>query len=102
MLNKNDKITLISVHRTQDSDGFSIENETASEVWGCLDSITGTEFYQSGLLGIQPSLRATVWLSEYKDQTMCEVEGKRYRIYRTYKRNLDEIELYMEERGGVK
>lgn len=102
MLNKNDKITLISVHRTQDSDGFSIENETASEVWSCLDSITGTEFYQSGLLGIQPSLRATVWLSEYNNQTLCEVEGKRYRIYRTYKRNLDEIELYMEERGGLK
>lgn len=101
MLNKNTQIALIAETATSDQDGFSVVTEIRTEIWALIDSITGTEFYQTGLLNIRPSCRAVIWTAEYSGQELVEIDGKRYKVYRTFKRNQDETELYLEEKVGV-
>lgn len=101
MLRKNKQITLVSITYTQDSDGFRIETESESTIWAQVDSVTGQEFTNAGLLNIQPSFRAVVWVAEYDGQKIVEMDGKRFGVYRTYKRNSEEIELYCQEEMGL-
>lgn len=100
MLRKNKQITLIAVTSTQDADGYAVETETTTDLWAKIDSITGQEFTNAGLLNIQPSFRAVVWVAEYSGQKLVEMDNKRYGVYRTYKHG-DEIELYCREEMGV-
>lgn len=100
MYAKNHVISLISFTETQDKDGFPVRTETSISVYASIDSITGAEFYQTGLLNIQPSFRAVIWAHEYAGQTVVEYKNKRYGVYRTFLRNRGEIELYLEEKAG--
>ena len=38
---------------------------------------------------------------DYQKEELCEYDGVRYGIYRTYKRDADHIELYLERKAGV-
>lgn len=100
MLRKNEKITLIATEYILDEDGFRIEKETKTDVFANVDSITGQEFYNTGLLNIKPSFRAIVWAAEYNREPIIERKGKRYGVYRTFRRGED-VELYCQEEMGL-
>lgn len=101
MNGKNEMITLISITTTQDADGFNVETRTERNVFGDVRSVSGQEFYQTGLLNIQAELDVTIWHSEYNGEKLAKVNGKTYVVYRTYRSSIDEIELKLAERGGV-
>ena len=68
-----------------------------------VDSVTQTEFFNGGRLGLQPQLRATVYDFEYHDEPIVGIGNKLYSVYRTFYINgADFVELYLEERGGTK
>lgn len=76
--------------------------ETFSEVYAQIDSITRDEWYNAGKNGIKATYRVTVYLFEYANETIVEVNGERLSVYRTYViPNTDEIELYLETQGGT-
>lgn len=67
------------------------------------DSVTQTEFFSGGRMGLQPSLKAVVYDFEYNGEPIVRVNGKLYTVYRTFYINgSDMVELYLEERGGTK
>ena len=92
-------IKLISQQRTQDSRGVWRTEETYRQVYCNVNSISLTEFTEAGRNGLNPQYRFIVFHADYEGETICEYEGLRYSIYRTYRRG-DDLELYVERKGG--
>jgi hypothetical protein len=75
---------------------------TRSEVFGRVESVTRAEWFEGGREGMNPALVFITPAVNYSGEPEAELQGVRYRIYRTYrKRDTDEVELYLEEKVGV-
>lgn len=80
------------------------KNTTLAEI----GSVSQTEFFSGGRLGLNPSLKAVIYDFEYNDEPIVKVhwsdtKTKLYSVYRTYAVNgSDRLELYLEEKGGTK
>lgn len=75
---------------------------TRSEVFGRVESVTRAEWFEGGRKGMKPALVFITPAVNYSGELEAELQGVRYRIYRTYrKRDTDEVELYLEEKVGV-
>ena len=101
----NDVLTLIKRTPGKDSTNKPTITETKRNVFCGVRSIGRSEFYQSYAVDVHPE--ATFVLADYLDyggETMCEHNGQRYRVLRTYRKG-QELELTVErapvEDGGV-
>lgn len=94
------KISLISKSYALNEIGVPEITETKTSVYAYLSSINQSEFYQSGLIGLQPYACYTVRLTEYHDEDEIEDGSKRLTVYRTYNRTDGRVELYTTERKG--
>ena len=91
---------------TTEKDGLNQvveKTRTTKTVFAEISSVTQTEFFNGGRLGLQPSLKATIYDFEYGGEQIVKYNGKLYSVYRTFAVNgTDRLELYLEERGGTK
>ena len=71
-----------------------VTTETRTEVLAISVPVTRSEFYKAGELGIQPEFEFIIHPAEYSGEREIEYNGNRLRIYRTYERNPDELEIY--------
>ena len=79
------------------------KTRTKRTVFASISSVSQTEFFSGGRIGLTPSLKATIYDFEYNNEPIVKWNGKCFSVYRTYKVNdSDMIELYLEERGGTK
>lgn len=97
-------IKLISpASRYQDTEGvwrtsLPVEREILAQV----GSVSRAEFFSGGQTGLRPEFMFTVFAGEYQDEAICEYNGKRYAIYRTYYvPGTDYLELYAQREVGV-
>lgn len=98
-----DLIVLIAETYTENSIGVRVPTETRREVWAHMRSVTRAEWSAAGLAGLQPAIVAETNRVNYAGEKLAEVNGTRYAVYRTYAAdNSDVIELYLEERAGVR
>lgn len=102
-------IDLIVIVTEKDSLNQIVEKtRTTKTVYADIGSVTQTEYFAGGRIGLQPSLKATIYDFEYEDEPIVKIhfsntKSKLYSIYRTYAVNgSDKLELYLEERGGTK
>lgn len=102
-------VDLITIVTEKDTLNQVVEEErTTQSVYAEISSVSQTEFFSGGRLGLQPSLKATIYDFEYNDEPIVKVhwsntKTKLYSVYRTYAVNgSDKLELYLEERGGTK
>ena len=97
-------VDLIEIVTEKDDLNQIVEKtRTTSTVFAEISSVSQTEFFNGGRLGLQPSLRAVVYDFEYNDEPIVGWNGKLYSVYRTfYVNGADRVELYLEERGGTK
>lgn len=93
-------ITLVGETYTTDGIGQQIVTPIATDVYAQVESVSGTEWHDAGRNGIRPSYRFVMFLYDYNDETTIEYNGKSYSVYRTFIRKDDNIELYVQERGG--
>lgn len=94
---------LIGNDYTVDNIGQHVPTETSREVYARrVDSVNREEWVTAGQMGFQAECRVTMFLYDYEGETVAELDGKRYGIYRTYHSSPDEIELYLGEKAGVK
>lgn len=104
MKNRNEKITLVEIVTSYGSlnQAHEAERETA-DVFGTVDSVSQSEFFEGGRIGLQPDLKLVIYDFEYNGELIVKVAGKLYSVYRTYcVPGTDFIELYVTERGGTK
>lgn len=103
------QIDLITVVTEKDNLNQIVEKtRTTATVFSEVSSVSQTEFFSGGRLGLQPSLKATIYDFEYNEEPIVKVhysdsKTKLYSVYRTYSvGGSDKLELYLEERGGTK
>lgn len=114
MINHKRKIKLIATTETRNSIGEMVKTESVREVFGEISSVTASEWFSAGQSKINSRFRVDVYEIDYKGETICEFDGVRYGIYRTYaigstnrasrtssNRNSNKIELYLEEKVGI-
>ena len=93
-------IELITVMRVKDQNGIDQKTEESKPVYGYVDSVTATEFFEGGRNGLNPEIRVTMTTLDYSGQTILAIGGERFGVYRTYKPNNGTVELYAERKGG--
>ena len=89
--------------RAQDENGiWRTSAEDAREVFAQIGSIGRNEFFSAGEAGFRPECMFVVFAAEYCGEPVCEYDGKRYAIYRTYHvPGTDYLEIYVQREGGV-
>lgn len=100
-MDRSDVIKLIAVSQTQDAYGVWNETYTSREVYCRVESIRQSEFFEAGRSGLNPEYRFIVFEGNYQGEEIVEYKGKTYSIYRTYLRSNDDLELYVERKGGT-
>lgn len=93
-------IKLIAEVGTQNDYGAFVYQETKSEVFAEVTSVSKSEFFEGGRAGLNPAYRFSVIAGDYNGQKIVEYESKRYSVYRVYESN-DHVELYVELRAGA-
>ena len=104
MKNRREVIDLIEIITEKGTLNQSKEaTRVTSTVIADIDSVTQTEFFNGGRIGLKPSLKATIYDFEYNNEPVVKVGEKLYSVYRTFYINgTDMVELYLEEKGGTK
>lgn len=94
-------VALISVSYSKDDLEQMVPTETKREVFCQQHSISQSEFFEAGRSGLQPQHKLTIFEGDYQGETIAELDGVRYSVYRTYLGKGDCIELYLERKAGV-
>lgn len=92
---------LISTTYRQDDIGQDMPIETKRKIFCSITSVSAAEWFEAGRSGLQAELRLTMFAFDYHGETIAEVNGQRYSIYRTFRSKPDEIELYLEKKAGI-
>lgn len=80
---------------------FDTIQETRRTVYCTERSVSQTEMYQAQAVGLNPALKLVLAHAfEYGGEKLCEYNGIRYRILRTYVTAGDDIELTVEPVHG--
>lgn len=88
-------VTLLSTKYKTDSLSQQIPVESRREVFCRKHSVTQSEFHAAGLYGLRPQYKLTLFCGDYGGEELVELEGVRYRVYRTYLAKHDRMELYL-------
>lgn len=94
-------LTLIEEAYKPDALGQLIPIETRRDVYCNLASVSASEWFDGGRVGLNPEYRATMFVYDYNGERIAELDGVRYGIYRTYLAQNEFIELYLERKAGV-
>lgn len=95
-------LTLISNTYVKNEYGVSRPVSTERTIFCRVGSISRQEFYEAGRNGLNPEYEFTVFSGDYEGESVCEFEGARYSIYRTYRvPGTDDMELYAQREGGT-
>ena len=100
-MDRSNVINLISTTKEQDENGVWRETTNRRMVFCDISSVTASEFFEGGRNGLNPQFRMVMFFGDYQGETILEYNGATYAIYRTYQRGTDELELYVERKGGT-
>lgn len=100
-MDRSDVIDLVSQSVTKNEYGVWQPTETKRSVFCSVASVTASEFFDGGRNGLNPEYRFTMFGPDYQGERVVEYAGLRYGVYRTYKAKNDQIELYVERKGGT-
>lgn len=91
------------IYETEDRGeiGQTTRTETERTVPCTIESITRQEWQMAGQSGFSPVCVAVIFSGNYQGETTAVLEGQKYAIYRTYEREDEEMELYLQEETGA-
>lgn len=103
-MNKSVTINLLTKTYTTDDMGQKIYTTKQRTVFATLTSISRAEwtsYSQTGRQGLVPAYVATIFMGDYEGESQCVYNGQTYGIYRTYERDDEQVELYLEKKAGI-
>lgn len=100
-MDRSDIVTLVGYTRTQDEFGVWRSTPSERQVFCSVDSVTRDEYFEGGRNGLNPEYRITMFFGDYNGEDTVIYNGNAYGVYRTYHAKTDELELYVERKGGV-
>lgn len=83
-----------------DNIGNPIIEETETEVFVDVLSVSQSEFFNAGQNGLKPEYKMILFTYDYGLQDKVKYNDKFYSVYRTYQ-NGDKTELYLTAKVGV-
>ena len=96
-----DTLKLIRETKVKNDIGQLVPTEIASKDILCeVVSITRTEWDSAQQRGYEAEICLKVFFADYSGQRICEWQGERFEIYRTFRPG-DRVELYLGRRVGV-
>lgn len=104
------RVKLIGLYTPLDEDGNPVTDlvgnpivkEQVTEIFAELGKAGQKEFFAAAQAGLKSEGMIVVWSCEYEGQSIIELDGTRYDIYRTYGPRADEkTELYFQRRKGA-
>ena len=100
-MDRSTPIYLIS--ETKQQNGIKEWNavETKRKVFANVKTVTSTEFFSAGQIGLSPEYRFTMFGPDYAGERIVEYNGVRYAVYRVYQATTDTMELYVQKEVGV-
>lgn len=99
-MDRSEVITLLGETQTQNEFGVWVSERTSKDVFCQVNSVTRAEFFEGGRNGLNPEYRFTVFFGDYSGEREVIFKGNAYSVYRTYHARTDELELYVERKGG--
>lgn len=99
-MDRSHTLTLIAESYELDELLVMQKTETKRIVFCDVRSVTQSEWFEGGRNGLNPEYRFTMFAPEYHGETVCEFNGVRYAIYRTYLERNELIELYVQKEQG--
>lgn len=99
-MDRSEVITLLGETQTQNDFGVWVPQRTSKEVFCQVDSVTRAEFFEGGRNGLNPEYRFTMFFGDYNGEREVIFKGNAYSVYRTYHARTDDLELYVERKGG--
>jgi len=109
-MDRSDVMIVLKDTYSVDSLGQRIPTVSARQIYCNISSVTGTEWFSGGQNGIRPEFRVIVFRYDYHGEETVNIGGclengevtggSYYTVYRTYFRDTDELELYLEKRTG--
>lgn len=88
-----DVINLVKISNSKNEYFDIVQTETKRQVYANKKSIKMSEFYQAQVVGMKPELIFEIWANEYEGDEYIEFDGTKYKIIRTYMKNVDILEL---------
>lgn len=99
-MDRSETINLISSSWIKDKNGVNRKIETSRTVYCNVSSVSQSEFFQAGQMGLKPEYRFTMFFYDYLNEEIIEYNGTRYTVYRTFHSSNDLIELYTNKVAG--
>lgn len=99
-MDKSNVIYLISAEYETDAYGILQPTHTEHKVYCNVASVSQREFFDGGRNGLNPEYKFTMFAYDYSGEELVEFNDIVYRVYRTYRTNTDEIELYVQRKYG--
>lgn len=100
-MDRSNVMYLIKQTETQDEIGQFIPTEEKRLVYCDVRSVSRSEWFEAGRNGLQPSFIFVMFAPDYEGEKIVEFDGRRYGVYRTFIAKNEQIELYVEEKGGI-
>ena len=99
---KDDVITLVKQTAVSSLDEYGQETftETTRQVFCKVTSANRAEFFEARQTGLEPEYVFVTQPTNYEGERILTYEGVRYQIYRTYRRDADNLELYAQKQVG--
>lgn len=94
-------MVLIARTYREDALGQMLPIENKREVYCNISSVGGIEWHEAARNGMQAEYRVTMFRWDYDGETLAEIGGVRYDIYRTFADKGEDVELYLQKRAGV-
>ena len=100
-MDRSNVVTLISETYSADSIGQMVATEVERDVFCNVASVSQNEWFQGGQNGLNPEYQVTMFAPDYEGEKIVEFNGIRYGVYRTYLRQDELLELYLERKTGA-
>lgn len=84
---------------SKDEIGQQIKSEIYTNILCAVKSIGRNEYYAAAKAGLKPVKSLTVHSYEYNGELKVRLEGKEYKVIRTYATGIEETELICEGAG---
>lgn len=79
-----------------DAYGNSVYPEIPTRVFAVKKAVRQSEFFQAAAAGFKPEVVLEVYSFEYHNEELCELDGERFQIYRSYPlKGSERTELYL-------
>lgn len=99
-MDRSDVAFLVGKEWIPDEYGVPHNIQTQRRIYVQVTSVSASEFFEGGRNGLNPELRFTTNRFDYRGEDEIFYNGRKYKIYRTFIKKDDGIELYAERRQG--